>query len=68
MIKHTMTEYTFEIKRKIKVSVFGRDSEENLEKAEAEAIRQLKKDLEDDIEVYNVEEYEDFEKEYGEAV
>jgi len=63
------TEYTFEVNSKVKVTVDGRDTEENYHKAMLEAIEQAKKEVDinwlDDV---NAEEFTDYEDEYKEAV
>jgi len=64
-----MTEYTFEVRQTVKVTVSGNDTDENYEKAENEAIRQIKHDIDNDwLELREVTEYKDFENEYKEAV
>jgi len=58
-MRNVMTEYTVEISRRIKVTVKGRDTEENCEEALTEAVSLLRKQIdEDDLEVIEVEEYE----------
>ena len=58
-MRNVMTEYTVEISRRIKVTVKGRDTEENCEEALTEAVSLLRKQIdEDDLEVIRVEEYE----------
>jgi len=69
MCKIKTTEYTFEIKREITVTVFGTDTEDNYEKAMAEAIRQVKQDIDKDwLTNATAEEFTDYEMEYEEAV
>jgi len=58
------TEYVFFVKQKIKISVDGIETDNNYEKAEAEAIKQIKKDIDTDwLELADVNEYADYEKE-----
>jgi len=58
-MRNMITEYTVEISRRIKVTVKGRDTEENCEEALTEAVSLLRKQIdEDDLEVIRVEEYE----------
>jgi len=69
MIGIKMTEYTFEIRKTIKVTVSGNDTDENYEKAENEAIRQIKHDIDNDwLELTDVVTDTDYENEYKEAV
>jgi len=65
MIGIKMTEYTFEIKRIIKVNVSGRDTDYNYEKARKEAVRQIQEEADDDwLENVEVNEYTDYEENY----
>jgi hypothetical protein len=45
MVGIKMTEYTFEIRQTVKVTVSGKNNDNNYEKAEKEAIRQIKHDI-----------------------
>jgi len=57
-----MTEYTFEVKTKVKVTISGRDTDNNYQKAVLEAVAQLKdEDWEDNMECIYAEEFDDFE-------
>jgi len=69
MVEIKMTEYTFEIRQTIKVTVSGNDTDDNYEKAENEAVRQIKHDIDNDwLELTDANEYTDYENEYKEAV
>jgi len=64
-----MTEYTFEVRQTVKVTVQGNDTDENYKKAENEAIRQIKHDIDDDwLELRDVVTDTDYENEFKEAV
>ena len=57
-----MTEYTFEISRKVKVTMKGNDTEENQEKAVYKAIEKVMNEIDDDwFEYVDADEFEDFE-------
>jgi len=57
-----MTEYTFEIKGKVKVTVNGMDTEENYQKALQEAVDKAKKEIDQDwVLMDDVDEYTDYE-------
>jgi len=65
MIKNKMTEYTFRLESTVKVTVYGKNTEENQEKAEKEAILKAKKEIDEtDIDCIAANEYTDYEKEY----
>ena len=69
MTELTMTQYTFEIRSRVKVSVRGSDTEENQVKAEKEAILKAKKELdESDLDCIVATEYTDYEREFEEAI
>jgi len=71
MFENKMTEYTFEVTLRsiVKVAVYGRDTEENQEKAEKEALLKAKNEIDEcDIDCIAVEEYPDYEMEYKEAI
>ena len=64
-----MTEYTFEINQRVKVRVHGEATEENQEKALAEAVLKVKNNLdEDDFDCIAVNTDCGYETEYKEAV
>ena len=57
-----MTEYAFEINRKVKVALRGADTEENREKAVNEAIAKAKKEIDEGwLEYADAEEFVDYE-------
>ena len=57
-----MTEYTFEINRKVKVVLQGGDTEENQEKAMNKAIIKATKEIDESwLEYVDIDEFEDFE-------
>jgi len=69
MVGIKMTEYTFEVRQTVKVTVQGNDTDENYEKAREEAIRQVIDDIDSDwFECTDSDEYTDYENEYKEAV
>ena len=57
----TYTEYSFEMRTTIKVTVRGCDTPENEEKARFEAIKQAKKEIDEDwIWLCATDEYDDY--------
>jgi len=69
MFEIKTTEYTFKVEQTVKVTVLGKNTDDNYEKAEKEAIRQIKNDIDSDwLELKDVEEFTDHEIEYEEAV
>jgi len=69
MCGRKMTEYEFEVRKTIKVTVSGKNTDANCEKAENEAIRQIKHDIDEYwLECTGVEEFTDYENDYKEAV
>ena len=62
-----MTRYTFRVEQMVTVTLHGRDTDENREKAEQAAILKAKKQIdENDLECVSVDEYEDYERFYKE--
>jgi len=60
-----MTRYVFEVKQMVTVTLYGRDTDENREKAEQAAILKAKKEIdENDLECTCVDEYLDYERDY----
>jgi len=56
------TEYTFEIRRKVQVTLKGGDTEENQEKAACKAAAQAAREIDENwLEYAGAEEFEDFE-------
>jgi len=67
MIGTKMTEYDFEVRKRITVTVHGKNTDENYEKAMEEAVRQIKEDIDEDwLELRDAEEHTDYEEEYKE--
>jgi len=67
MIKIPMTEYTFDVSalKRITVKVYGKNTEENREKAEKEAVRRLKESIDEtDLYCTDARVYTDYEIEY----
>ena len=64
MFEVKTTEYTFEIRKKVSVTVYGTDTEDNYEKAMKDAIRQVRTEIDHDwISNVTAEEYTDYEYE-----
>jgi len=71
MVEITTTKYTFDVstRKRIAVEVYGKDTEENREKAEKEAVRQLKEEIDEDcLYCIDADEYTDYENEYEDGV
>jgi len=60
-----MTEYVFEVKGKVTVTLHGRDTEDNYQKAIDAAIRQVVREIDHDwFDYVTAEEYTDYDSEY----
>jgi len=59
-----MTEYVFEVKGKVTVTLHGKDTEDNYQKAIDAAIRQVVREIDHDwLDYVTAEEYTDYEAE-----
>jgi len=65
MCEVEMTEYTFEVKKRVTVKVYGNNTDDNYKKASKEAVRQIKKSIDEGWIKYTFAvEYKDYEKDY----
>jgi len=60
-----MTRYVFEVRQMVTITLYGRDTDENRDKAERAAIEKAKRVIdENDLDCACVDEYTDYENEY----